>query len=227
MRFTAFGEAVQTTTKEISEEGAFVRCVEPPPLGGEVMLELQLPGGEAAVVGVEVEEVAIDPSSSGFWGRFVEPDQAFLERIRKALGGERPHSRDAASTTTLPGVGRNRRTNTRFLDTLVVKLGGRGMMPGVFALDVSSTGLFVLMPNPPDLDSVLQVDLELPDKQPPCGVLGLVVRRISPEEGARIGKVPGAGLVFIGGGDAFRKRYDAYLLALGKKGRPPTLPPKK
>ena len=49
------------------------------------------------------------------------------------------------------------------------------------------------------------------------GVLGLVMRRIGPEEAQRLGKVPGAGLVFVGGGDEFRERYDAYIKLLGKK----------
>ena len=227
VRFTALGEAVQSTTKELSEEGVFIRCVEPPPPGAEVMLEIQLPGEGPGVVGAEVDEVAIDPSHSGFWARFLEPDEVFLARVREALHDKRPLSRDNGATNTIPGVGRNRRTTTRYLDKLVIKLGGRGVMPGVFAFDVSSTGLFVLMPNPPELDAVLQVDLELPDRLPPCGVLGLVVRRITPEEGQRIGKVPGAGLVFIGGGDEFRKRYDAYLVALGKSARPQTLSPKR
>ena len=43
-----------------------------------------------------------------------------------------------------------------------------------------------------------------------------MVRRITPQEGAKIGTVPGAGLVFVGGGDDFRKRYDAYVKTLEK-----------
>ena len=218
VRFTAQGEAVQTTTRELDLTGAFIRCVDAPPVGSEVLLELQLPGDEPALIGARVESRSTDPGDAGFFGRFLEPDGAFTFRVRQALSGKKPSPASLASVNSGSdaGIGRNRRTNTRYLDKLVVKLGGRGMVPGVFALDLSSTGLFVLMPNPPEVDSVMQLELEFPDGKPAAEVLGLVVRRITPPEGAKIGKVPGAGLVFVGGGDEFRKRYDAYLKTLMK-----------
>ncbi len=218
VRFTAQGEAVQTTTRELDVTGAFIRCVDAPPVGAEVLLQLQLPGDEPALVGARVESRSTDPGEAGFFGKFIEPDGAFTFRVRQALGGKKPSpaSVDSASDA---GIGRNRRTNTRYLDKLVVKLGGRGMVPGVFALDLSSTGLFVLMPNPPEIDTVMQLELELPDGRPAAEVLGLVVRRITPQDGAKIGKVSGAGIVFVGGGDDFRKRYDAYVKTLMKSAK--------
>lgn len=233
VRYVSLGEAVQSTTRDLSEEGVGVRCVEPPGPGTELMLQLQLPGGDAAVIGAEVDEISIDPKESGFWARFVEPDQVFLARVRAALRGvqhrgatlESAAQKAAQVIANRPpvdpsegaGMGRNRRTGQRFLDRLVVKLGGRGYEPGVFALDVSSTGLFVLMPRPPQLDTVLQLTLELPDKKGPVDVLGVVARRLTPEDAAKKHTQPGAGLVFMGGNDEFRKRYDAYLKTLGKK----------
>lgn len=240
IRYVSLGEAVQSTTRELSEEGVGVRCVEPPGPGAELMLQLQLPGGDPAVIGAEVDEVSIDPKESGFWARFLEPDPVFLARVRAALRGvqhkaagiqHRASTLEAAAQAAAaaspaplaaepgegPGMGRSRRTGQRYLDRLVVKLGGRGYEPGVFALDVSSTGLFVLMPKPPELDAVLQLTLELPDKKGPVQVLGVVARRLTPEEAAKKNTQPGAGLVFMGGNDEFRTRYDAYLKALGKK----------
>ena len=215
VRFTAKGEAVQTTTRELDLTGAFVRCVDAPAVGAEVLLEIQLPGDEPALIGALVESRSTDPHDAGFFGRFIEPDGAFTFRVRQALSGKKP-SPASVNSATDAGIGRNRRTNTRYLGTLVIKLGGRGVVPGVFALDLSSTGLFVLMPNPPEVDDVMQLELELPDKQPPVAVLALVVRRITPQDVAKLGRAPGAGLVFVGGDDGFRKRYDAYLATLAK-----------
>lgn len=215
VRFTAQGEAVQTTTRELDTTGALIRCVDAPPVGATVMLELALPGDQPGLVGARVESRSTIPAEAGFFGKFIEPDPEFLFRVRQALSGKKPSPASVNNAgVTDAGIGRNRRTQTRYLGKLVVKLGGRGMVPGVFALDLSGTGLFVLMPNPPEVDEVIQLDLELPDGKQPQPVLGLVVRRITPAEGARIGKVPGAGLVFVGGDDAFRKRYDAYLKTL-------------
>jgi PilZ domain len=212
VRFTTRGEAVQTTTREIDLSGAFVRCVDAPPVGAELVLELQLPGDEPAVVAGKVESRSGGPVDAGFYARFVDPDPQFTFRVRQALGGKKP-SPASLGPGAEPGVGRNRRTTSRYLGKLVVKLGGRGIAPGVFALDLSQTGLFVLMPNPPEVDEMLQLELELPDKLPPSSVLGLVVRRVGlPDSGP--GKPAGAGLVFVSGDDGFRKRYDTYLATL-------------
>jgi hypothetical protein len=216
VRFTSLGEAVQTSTRELSEEGAFVRCVDPPMMGSQVMLSIQLPGGEPADVGVEVREVDLDPGDSGFFGTFVEPSDIFLARVHRAINLPAPPVKRSPSLATMPTRGCVRREGQHLLSNLVVKLGGRGVEPGVFALDISATGLFVLMPNPPEVDEVLQLKLELPDQLPAVKVLGLVVRRVSPGEAARLKRVPGAGLVFVGGGDDFRKRYDAYLALLDR-----------
>jgi hypothetical protein len=219
VRFTSLGEAVQTTTRELSEEGAFVRCVDPPMMGSQVMLTIQLPGGEPMDVGVEVSEVDLDPGDSGFFGTFVEPGEIFLARVHRAISGPAVPAIRPPSLGSLPARGRVRRTGQRVLSRLVIKLAGRGVEPGVFALDMSSTGLFVLMPSPPQVDEVLHLKLELPDQLPPVTVLGLVVRRVGPEDAARLKRIPGAGLVFVGGDDDFRKRYDAYLASLGKPKR--------
>lgn len=212
----ALGEGVQSTTRLLSEEGVFVRCVEPPHLDAEVMLQMSLPGGDAAVIGGVVAEVTIDPRDSGFWATFVEPDQVFLARVRAALRGVPPGTQGNDPVTSA-GAGRGLRTEQRLVGRLVVKLGGRGLEPGVFALNMSSTGLFVLMPNPPEVDTVLNLSLELPDKKGPVTVLANVVRRLGPEEAAKEKTAPGAGLVFVSGSDEFRTRYDAYLKALGRK----------
>ncbi|MBS2021845.1 MAG: PilZ domain-containing protein [Deltaproteobacteria bacterium] len=217
-RYTALGEAVHTSTKQLGEDGVFVRCVEPPMLGSMVMLRLWLAGGDEPVdAGAEIAEVAIDPDNSGFWATFHEPTDELIERVRETL--VRVRAGEEAAKVGPAGAVINRRTEQRFLDRLVVKLGGRGIEPGVFAHNISSTGLFVLMPNPPELDTVMTLSLELPDKGDPVTVLGHVVRRLTPEQAAKQRTAPGAGLVFVGGSEEFRKRYDAYLKALGQKKR--------
>ncbi len=219
VRFVSLEESLQTTTRELALEGAFIRCVEAPGLGTRIVLDVQFKAG-AANAFAEVDGVEIDPFDPGFFARFVEPDSLFLNRVSETLVRVRAGEEAAKATATLStAAGASRRAVTRFVDKLVVKLGGRGTRAGVFAHNISATGLFVLMPNPPPVGTVLELELELPDRLPPVPVQARVVRILDAAQAAAQRTAPGAGLVFMGGNDHFRTRYAAYLAALG--------PPKK
>jgi hypothetical protein len=217
VRFVSLEESLQTTTRELALEGAFLRCVEAPELGTRIVLDVQFKMG-AANTFAEVDEIAIDPHDPGFFARFVQPGQLFLDRVRetlvRALAGEEAARAATAELSTEAGT--TRRASTRFAEKLVVKLGGRGSEAGVFAHNISATGLFVLMPNPPGIGTLLNLELELPDKLPPVPVQAHVVRSLDAGQAAEQRTVSGAGLVFMGGNDEFRERYTAYIAALSR-----------
>src|SRR6266550_1193056 len=50
IRFAAGDTAVQTTTRELSERGVLVRCLEPPPAGTPLSMKLYLPGAHEALL---------------------------------------------------------------------------------------------------------------------------------------------------------------------------------
>jgi uncharacterized protein (TIGR02266 family) len=86
VRFAHETRAVQTTTRELSSEGVFVRCIEPPALGVQVTLKLYLPGLAQAAdfVGV-VREVQPGKGEGGFWADFVSAELQAHERLLAVL----------------------------------------------------------------------------------------------------------------------------------------------
>jgi uncharacterized protein (TIGR02266 family) len=86
VRFSVETRAVQTTTRELSEEGVFVRCLEPPGVGAQVILKIYLPGFSAAAefVGL-VREADATPASAGFWADFVSASHDAHERLVQVL----------------------------------------------------------------------------------------------------------------------------------------------
>jgi Tfp pilus assembly protein PilZ len=215
LRFVSLEESLHSTSRDLGVEGIFVQCVEGPELGTRVILEVQFKQGTASCF-AEVDEVALDAHDPGFFARFVAPSAHFLDLVRETIVRVRA-GEEAARSVSPPSTasGTSRRSSARFPGALVVKLGGRGQLPGVFATSVSATGLFVLMPNPPEVGSILNLELELPDKRPPVQVTARVVRVIDAAEAAAQRTAPGAGLAFIGGDDEFRRRFTAYLSVLG------------
>jgi hypothetical protein len=214
VRFVSLEESLQTTTREITVDGAFIRCVEGPEPGTRIVLEVQFKAGTENAF-AEVQSVENDSADPGFFARFVEPGAPFLDRVRETLVRARAGESAAKSTAELStSVGASRRASSRFAEKLVVKLGGRGTHAGVFASSISATGLFVLMPNPPPVDTILNLELELPDKLMPVLVQARVVRVLEAAQAASQRTAPGAGLVFMGGNDEFRTRYGAYLVAI-------------
>ena len=104
VRFFHDSRAVQTTTREISEDGVFVRCLEPPPAGAQVALRIYLPGLAVAAEFVgQVREVSSNPGDSGFWADFVSAQLDAHESLLRVLsGGAVPPSSPSPSTGPVP-----------------------------------------------------------------------------------------------------------------------------
>ncbi len=201
VRFVAEGQSVQSTSRELDEEGVFVRCVEPPAKGERVVLRLYLPGIAA---GDSIEAEVTESGPDGFRARFVDlPDEA-RAHVRAAL--EKGPAAAPAPVEPLR-AGENRRLLPRYLDRFRVTLSVGQHKAQREALNLSASGVFVHTDAPPAVDQIVQVILELPDGKPPAEVQGIVLHRVLPGSEA----APGAGVQFIGADDGFRARLDAYL----------------
>jgi uncharacterized protein (TIGR02266 family) len=86
----------------------------------------------------------------------------------------------------------------------------------VYSENISQGGVFVATPAPPPLREVIELQLDLPDGEPPARTQAEVVQRITVEEARASGRVAGAGLQFIGSDDDFRRRLDACIEKLVK-----------
>src|SRR6185312_1167587 len=94
IRFATHNAAVQTTTRELSLEGVFVRCLEPPNEGTPISMRLYLPGSRDGVpAGGVVRELAPAGQEAGFWADFRE-----LDRNTRGLIEEVIARRERAST---------------------------------------------------------------------------------------------------------------------------------
>jgi hypothetical protein len=207
VRFVADRETVQTTTRELSEIGVFVRCVDPPPTGSIVALTLYPPGAQPFEVKGAINESVSKGGDTGFWAHYVNPSAEVAERIGSLLASARIGPATEEPPTAAP-VQPNRRVAPRYLDSFAVTLGGSSS--GAFrAANVSASGLFILSEEPPPMDTIIHLVIELPDGAPPAEVQAIVVRRVLP--GRSKNMAPGAGVQFIGADDEFHRRLESYL----------------
>src|SRR5437763_12653352 len=87
IRFAAGDTAVQTTTRELSERGVLVCCLEPPAAGTTVSMMLYLPGArEALHLDAVVREHANAGEEPGFWADFVGAGDAHRAQIGAVIG---------------------------------------------------------------------------------------------------------------------------------------------
>src|SRR3954470_7445150 len=86
VRFATRNIAVQTTTRELSRSGVYVRCLEPPPVNTELSMRLYLPGARAGLeVSAVVREVSQAGTDPGFWAEFSELGAADKVQISEVL----------------------------------------------------------------------------------------------------------------------------------------------
>jgi hypothetical protein len=203
VRFVSEGQVVQTTSRELDEDGVFVRCVEPPNPGERVVLRLYLPGISA---GDSIEAEVEDAENDGFRARFVDLSDEARRHVRAALLAG-PAAATEAPEEPLPHTGENRRWLPRYLDRFRVTLAVGTHKAQRETLNLSASGMFIQTEAPPSLDQIVQVILELPDGKPPAEAQAIVVHRVLPGQG----DVSGAGVQFIAADDEFRARLDTYL----------------
>jgi uncharacterized protein (TIGR02266 family) len=210
IRFATHNAAVQTTTRELGVEGVFVRCLEPPAAGTPISMRLYLPGSREGVpAGGVIRELAAPGDEPGFWADFRE-----LSESTRALIAETIARRERASTAKPIGAVSvkpaedPRRTFPRYNARFGVRFATVQDFVLEYAANISAGGVFVHTLDPPPLKTVVRVEMELPGGGDPVPARGLVVHRVTPEDAAQRGTLPGIGVQFLDADDAFRARID-------------------
>lgn len=217
IRFATASAAVQTTTRELGRDGVFIRCLEPPALGTPVRLKLYLPGSrEAAQASGVVRELAPAGMEPGFWAHFVEAGP----RERKLIEDTIARRERASQSTPIGAIAVQpeeldeleddprrafRRYNTRF----AVRFSTVQDFVLEYAANISAGGVFVHTLEPPPLQTVVSIEMELPGSDVPVPAKGMVVHRVTAEDAAQRGTLPGMGVQFVEASDDFRDRIEA------------------
>ena len=215
IRFAFGTQAVQTTTRELSSTGVYVRCLTPPPAGERVRMKLYLPG---APLDVELEGVVREPAEgreAGFWAEFVGVRPAEQARIAELLEQkERAPSAKPIGAVALQPAATDGRTFPRFNARFAVRFADVQDFVLQYAANISAGGVFVETSEPPEMDSVMRVSLELPGGGAPVEAKAVVVHRVTPEQARQRNTPAGVGVQFVDASDAFRDRIDRYIESL-------------
>ena len=211
IRFATGDVAVQTTTRELSERGVLVRCLEPPEAGTAISMKLYLPGSrEPLQIDGVVREHSRNGEDPGFWADFVGAKDYQRARLGEVLD-RRKRAADAVpiGAMVLHPHEDPRRAFPRYNARFAVRFANVQDFVLEYAANISAGGVFVHTENPPPLKSVVQVEMELPGSGAAVPARGMVVHRVTKEEAAQRGTVPGVGVQFMDADDEFRRRIDA------------------
>jgi uncharacterized protein (TIGR02266 family) len=219
IRFATATAAVQTTTRELARDGVVIRCLEPPALGAAVRLKLYLPGNrDASQASGVVREVAGRGTEPGFWAHFVEVGSYERARIEETIA-----RRERASQSTPIGAvavqpedledldegDDPRRAFRRYETRFAVRFSTVQDFVLEYAANISAGGVFVHTPEPPPLKAVVSIEMQLPGSDAPVPAKGIVVHRVTADEAAQRGTLPGMGVQFAEASDEFRESIDA------------------
>ena len=210
IRFATHATAVQTTTRELSKSGVFVRCLQPPPVGTPIAMKLYLPGLRDGVQATgAVHEHSPEGQEAGFWARFDALDGEASGQIGAALARrERAAEAKPIGVIALQPADDPRRTFPRVNARFAVRFATSQDFVLEYAANISAGGVFVNTQDPPALKSIVKVEMELPGGGPPVSVQAVVVHRVSPEEAKARNIEPGIGVQFMDADDQFRERID-------------------
>jgi uncharacterized protein (TIGR02266 family) len=195
---------VQATTGALSGECAFVRCLVPPRPRERISMRLYLPGEPPLRMTATVRARSGRESGMGFWADF-ELDKPAKERIARVLGLVEQAARPI-----------DRRATARYPARFAVRFGTVDEFKREYATNISAGGLFIHTEAPPEMNSLIDVELELPGGTPVSGK-ALVVHRVSPAEAAQRNVEPGVGVQFVQADDRFRERIDVFVAELAAK----------
>ncbi len=220
IRFATRNAAVQTTTRELSREGVFVRCLEPPPAGTQIAMKMYLPGCREGVhAAAVIREVEPAGRESGFWAEFSGPSAEALELITELIARrERAATAKPIGAMAVKPAEDPRRAFPRYNAKFAVRFATVQDFVLEYAANISAGGVFVHTENPPPLKTVVRVEMELPGGGPPVPARGLVVHRVTKEEAERRGTLAGVGVQFVDADDDFRSRIDAAIELILKNG---------
>jgi uncharacterized protein (TIGR02266 family) len=185
IRFATRSSIVQTTTRELSETGVLVRCLEPPAVGTILEMKLYLPG---SAEGVEAEGVVRE----GMLARRERAAEA------KPIGAISLRPRDDDPNRAFPRHDAHFAVRFATVQDFVLE----------YAANISAGGVFVHTPNPPPLKTVVRVEMELPGAGGMVPARAVVVHRVTQEEAKARGTLPGMGVQFVDADDKFRERID-------------------
>jgi uncharacterized protein (TIGR02266 family) len=212
VRFATRNVAVQTTTRELSNAGVFVRCLEPPPSGTLIAMKLYLPG---SVEGLDVEGVVREVSDSGdeagFWADFSAMPPYQRAQIAELLArrARASEAKPIGAVALHPREDDPRRAFPRHDAHFAVRFATVQDFVLEYAANISAGGVFVHTEDPPPLKTVVRVQMELPGGGGLVPARGVVVHRVTPEEAKARGTLSGMGVQFVDSDDKFRERIDA------------------
>jgi type IV pilus assembly protein PilZ len=211
IRFATRNAAVQTTTRELSREGVFVRCLEPPAAGTVIAMRLYLPGSaEGLQVSGVVRQVAQAGGETGFWAEFTELRPHEHGQISEVLARrERAADAKPIGAIAVQPMEDPRRTFPRHNARFAVRFATVQDFVLEYAANISAGGVFVNTQSPPPLKTVVRVEMQLPGSDEAVPARGVVVHRVTAEEAEARGTVPGMGVQFVDADDRFRERIDA------------------
>lgn len=223
IRFATRNAAVQTTTRELSPEGVFVRCLEPPPAGTQIAMKMYLPGSrEGLHAAAVIREVAPAGRESGFWAEFDGLSAETQEMIKELIARrERAATAKPIGALEVKPAEDPRRAFPRYNAKFAVRFATVQDFVLEYAANISAGGLFVHTEHPPPLKTVVRVEMELPGGGAPVPARGLVVHRLTKDEAERRGSLAGFGMQFIDANDEFRARIDAAIEQILKEGQAP------
>src|SRR5437763_8129536 len=220
IRFAAGDTAVQTTTRELSESGVLVCCLEPPAAGTTVSMKLYLPGARDALhVDAVVREHANAGEEPGFWADFVGAGEAHRTQIGQVIA-RRTRAADAVpiGAVALHPHEDRRRAFPRYNANFAVRFATVQDFVLEYAANISAGGVFVHTENPPPLKTVVRIEMELPGGGAPVPARGVIVHRVTPQEAQARRTMPGMGVQFVDADDEFRDRFNAAIDHILKKG---------
>jgi uncharacterized protein (TIGR02266 family) len=203
VRFAAGPHVVQATTIALAVDCAFVRCLVPPPLGEKVTLQLYLPEGGPLQVSGTVRERSSTPV--GFWVGF-DKDLKAQSRLSRLLA-------------SVPEKGgQERRALRRYPVKLAVRFGTVDQLRKENATNISAGGMFIKTEQPPPMNEVVQVTIDLPAGRP-IEAKATVVHRVTPEDARARGCDAGVGVQFVETDDRFRERIDEIIAGAAKSAK--------
>ena len=204
VRFAVGAQVLQATTGALGLDCAFVRCLVPPRPGERISMRLYLAGDQTVQVTATVRPRTGKETGMGFWVDFAK-DIGVQARIARALG-----------MVEQPARPMDRRATPRYAARFAVRFGSVDEFRREYATNISAGGLFIRTDDPPQMEAVVTVVLELPGG-PPVEAKAVVVHRVTQEEAKSRKADAGAGVQFVHGDDAFRGRIDQFVASLSAK----------
>jgi hypothetical protein len=190
VRYVAGKRLVDTFACALGERGVLLACDEPaPPAGTIIGMQLSLPGGAVCAA----TGLVVDPAPPGAGGSEL---RSFWAEFTGITGG----SDSVVAALLAAGQRASRRPAVSF--KVSCRVGERLVYES--ARNVSLGGVFVGARASPEVNAVIEAQLELPDGKPPVRVRGRVAHA-SPQ---------GFGLQFLDGEEGFRGRVGALVARL-------------